>query len=155
MPDFKLITVTAVPYLYVERSTGMDPGEIAQAMGSAFGEVWAFMERHGVPPAGGALSVYAEYAEDRMDFRAGFTIRERDMGVAEGPVKADITPAGRVLHFTHRGSYDTLRDDYAEMMSYMAAEGLNYAAPTWEIYLNSPDEVHEEQLLTECYQALA
>jgi len=155
MPDFELITVDEVPYLYVDRSTTMDPGEISQAMGSAFGEVWAFMEQHGVPPAGGALSVYAEYAEDKMDFRAGFTIRKRDMDVADGPVKADVTPGGKVLHFTHRGSYDTLRDDYEAMMAHMQAEGLVYAAPTWEVYLNNPGEVHEEQLLTECYQALA
>jgi len=90
-----------------------------------------------------------------MAFRAGFVIRRKDEGVADDTVKADVTPGGEVLHFTHRGSYATLRDDYDAMMAYMEAEGLAYAPPTWEIYLNGPDEVHEEQLLTECYQALA
>ena len=155
MVDFKLIDVTETPYLYVERTTTMDPGEIAQAMGSAFGEVWAFMEKHGVPPAGGALSVYYDYSEGRMDFRAGFTVSRNDMAAADGSVKADVTPAGKVLHFTHHGSYDGLRAAYDEMMTHMAAEGLAYAPPTWEVYRNSPDEVHEEQLITECYQALA
>jgi len=154
MPAFKLITVTEMPYLYTERRTTMDPGEIAAAMGSAFGEVWAFMQQHGVPPAGPALAVYAEYCDGEMPFRAGFAIARGDMSAASGTIKADATPAGEVLHFTHRGSYATLRDDWEAMMRHMEAEGLRYAAPTWEVYLNSPDEVHEEQLLTECYQAL-
>jgi AraC family transcriptional regulator len=124
-------------------------------METALGEVWAFMERHGVSPAGGALSVYHDYSEGQMAFRAGFTIAQDDMAAADGAVKADTTPGGKVLHFTHLGSYATLRDDYDAMMKHMEAEGLAFAPPTWEIYLNSPDDVHEEQLLTECYQALA
>jgi AraC family transcriptional regulator len=155
MPDFKLIDVAEEPYLFVERSTTMDPLEISQAMGSAFGEVWAFMEEHGVAPAGGALSVYYDYSEGRMDFRAGFTIRREDMAAADETVKADVTPAGKVLHFTHVGPYATLRDDYDAMMRHMKAEGLVYAPPTWEIYMNSPDTVPPEKLVTECYQALA
>ncbi|GGD32220.1 GyrI-like domain-containing protein [Sinisalibacter lacisalsi] len=155
MADFKLIDVDETPYLYVERSTTMDPGEISRAMGSAFGEVWAFMEKHGVPPGGGALSVYHDYAEGRMAFRAGFVVARADMAAADGTVKADATPAGRVLHFTHIGAYDGLRDAYDGMMRHMESEGLAYAPPTWEVYLNSPDEVHEDQLVTKCYQALA
>lgn len=155
MPDFKLVHVTAEPYLYVERETTMAPEEISAAMGSAFGEVWAFMEQHGVPPAGGALAVYGEYTAGRMAFRAGFTIAEADMGAAGGAVKAAKTPEGRVLHFTHVGPYDTLAADYDAMMAFMDAEGLAYAPPTWEVYLNGPDEVPPERFVTECYQALA
>ena len=155
MPDFKIIDVPETAYLYVERATSMAPEEISAAMGSAFGEVWGFMQRHGVAPAGGALSVYLDYNEAMMAFRAGFVIAPADMAAAQGAVKADVTPAGKVLHFTHKGSYATLRNDYDAMMAHMAAEKLAYAPPTWEVYLNSPDQVHEEQLLTECYQALA
>jgi effector-binding domain-containing protein len=30
------------------------------------------------------------------------------MAAAEGEVKADVTPAGKVLHFTHKGPYSGL-----------------------------------------------
>jgi effector-binding domain-containing protein len=41
------------------------------------------------------------------------------------------------------------------MMAYVQENGLSFAPPTWEVYLNDPSEVPEEQLLTEIYQALA
>ncbi|GKY87864.1 GyrI-like domain-containing protein [Sinisalibacter aestuarii] len=155
MTEFSLIDVAETPYLYVDRETGMAMAEIGEAMGSAFAEVWAFMQKHGVPPAGAALAVYYDYSPDRMAFRAGFTIARDDMAAAEAPVKADVTPAGRVAHGMHRGSYAGLQAAYGEMAAFVQAQGVDFAPPTWEVYLNSPDEVPEEQLLTGLYQALA
>ncbi len=155
MPRFALVDVQETPYLYVERTASMDPSDVGRAMSTAFGEVWEFMEHHGVPPAGGALSVYPTYCETALNFRAGFIVARDDMAAAQGPVKADVTPGARVLHFTLTGGYDGLRPAYAEMMAHMEAEGLRYAAPTWEIYANDPSAVPPDQLVTECYQALA
>ena len=90
-----------------------------------------------------------------MDFRVGFVVARADMAAADGPVKADVTPAGRALHFTVTGSYAGLRPAYDEMMTHMAAEGLQYVPPTWEFYMNDPNTVPEDQLVTECYQAFA
>lgn len=153
MQKFKIIDVTQTPYLFVDRITSMDGAEIGKAMHTGLAEVWAFMEHHGVPPAGSGLSVYYDYEEGRMPFRVGFVVKPDDMEAAQGAVKADMTPGGKAVHFTHSGSYAGLRPAYEEMMSYLEAEGLQYAAPTWELYLNDPNEVHEEQLVTECYQA--
>jgi effector-binding domain-containing protein len=155
MPKFELIEVEETPYLYVERSSSMDGEAIGQAMHTGFAEVWAFMEKHGVGPAGGGLSAYYDYSEDTMRFRVGFAVARDDMAAAEGAVKADVTPAGRVLHFTVTGSYAGLRPAYEQMMAHMEAEGLHYVAPTWEFYMNDPNTVPEDQLVTECYQALA
>lgn len=154
MTDFTVIETTESPYLYVERSASMDPAEIGPAMGSAFGEVWAFMQKHGVAPAGPALAVYTSYAPDKMDFRAGFFIAPEDMAAAESPVMADVTPAGRAVKGTHHGSYATIRDSYGEMHAFTTAEGLDFIAPTWEVYLNDPSTTPEDQLLTEMYQAI-
>ncbi len=155
MPEFEVVEVEETPYLYVERSTTHDPGEIGAAMGSAFQEVWGMMQAEGVAPAGGALSVYHSYDPEKMAFRAGFAIGRDDMAKAAGAVKADVTPAGRVVHGTHKGPYSGLRASYGEMHGFVQAEGLKWTAPTWEIYLNSPDQVAEEDLVTELYQALA
>lgn len=155
MPKFGIVDVTETPYLYVERTASMAGDDVGQAMHTGFAEVWAFMEKHGVAPAGSGLSAYYDYAEDQVAFRVGFAVARADMAAAEGAVKADVTPAGRVLHFTVTGSYAGLRPAYAEMMTYMEAEGLRYVAPTWEVYMNDPNTVPEDQLVTECYQALA
>ena len=155
MTEFKTITVEQMPYLYVERSCSMDPKDISANMGAAFQQVWAHMQANQSAPAGAALSVYHDYNPDKMAFRAGFTIAQADMDKTTDVVKADATPAGKVLYFRHEGSYATLRDDYGLMMQHITQTGLELSAPTWELYLNSPDEVPEEELLTDVFVALA
>jgi len=154
MPDFKFVDVSETPYLFVTRTCSMEPGEIGQAMGEAFQQVWNFMQGEGIAPAGGALSVYYTYDPEKMTFRAGFTVGREDMAKAKGEVGADVTPAGEVLNFVHKGPYSTLRDDYGLMMEHIEKIGREIAAPTWEVYLNDPASVPEEELLTEVFSVL-
>jgi effector-binding domain-containing protein len=143
------------PYLYVERSSSMDPAEIAGAMGTAFADIMAFLEKSGIAPAGPLMSVYYDYAEDSMAFRAGVFVAEDDTRAARGEVQADRTPGGEVLHFTHVGPYDTLRDSYAALTGHCAAASLTIGAPTWEVYVDDPDTTPAERLRTEVFVTLA
>lgn len=154
MPEFKLIKASETPYLYVTKTSSMEPADISAKMGEAFEAVWAFMQAHGVNPAGGALSVYADYSPDQMEFRAGFTVSRQDLAKAEGEIKGDVTPGGELLYFQHKGSYATLRDDYGLMMQHLKSIGREMGVPMWEIYLNSPDQVPEADLLTDIYMVL-
>lgn len=155
MPDFRTTEVEETPYLYVERSCSMAPDDISAAMGRAFGDVWAFMQANGIAPQGPALSVYYTYDPETVTFRAGFVVDRADLDKADGAVKGDVTPAGRVVHFTHKGPYSELRTSYGKLMEYMGAEGLAMGAPTWELYVNDPDETPEDELITEIYVSLA
>ena len=155
MPEYQTVTLEETPYLYAERSCSMDPAEISNHMGSAFQEVWGFMQANGIAPAGPPMSVYPTYDPDTLSFRSGFPVAQVDLDKAEGGVKADVTPAGRVLHFTHKGPYATLRDDYDLTMQYINENSLTMGAPTWELYVNDPADTPEAELLTECYIALA
>lgn len=154
MPEFKVIRVSETPYLYVTKTSSMAPEDISGKMGEAFQEVWAFMQANQIQPAGGALSVYYDYSPDTMTFRAGFTVSRADMAKAQGPVSGDVTPAGEVLHFRHKGPYATLRDDYDLMMQHLKTLGREMGAPAWEVYLNSPDQVPEAELLTDVFMVL-
>jgi effector-binding domain-containing protein len=154
MVDFNIIETNELPYLYAERTSSMHPEEISEKMGTAFKQVWEFMIKNSIEPAGGALSVYYDYSPNTMTFRAGFAINRGDMANAGGDVKADVTPSGKVLHFVHKGSYATLRNDYELMMKYLQESRLEAGVPSWEIYMNDPDTTPEDELLTECYLAL-
>jgi effector-binding domain-containing protein len=154
MPDYVVEKIGETPYLYVEGAAPMDPQAISVEMGRAFGRVTEFMELHGIAPAGPPLSVYYLHDPERLAFRAGVIVASEGLLAADGDIRGDCTPAGRVLTFTHVGPYATLRDDYAEMMDWMAREGLEMAAPTWEVYLDDPDEVPEDQLRTKVHVAL-
>jgi effector-binding domain-containing protein len=155
MPDFEVIEVAERPYLFQEADCSMDPADISRAMGAVFGAVYGFMQARGIAPAGEALAAYYDYDPERMRFRAGFFVSAADAGQAAGDVKADATPAGRVVHFTHVGPYATLRDAYGEMMGWMQAEGHEMRPPTWEVYVNDPTQVPEAELITEVYTRIA
>lgn len=156
MPDYRMKRVEEVPYLYVERSCSMDPSDIGRAMGTAFGTVAAFVGRKGLPGMGPPLSVYLEHDAETMHFRAGFIVSRGDVDAAEGEVRGDVLPAGEVLHFVHRGPYARLRDSYTDMMAHLEAHSLAIAAPTVEIYRNSPETVDsEEDLETDVYVAVS
>ncbi len=154
MLKFELIEVEELPYLYEERSCSMDPSDISRAMGEAFQNVTDFLGSKQIEPAGEVLSVYYTYDPDKMTFRAGFSVSAEDLAKAEGLVKAAVTPAGEVLTFTHVGPYAGLRDSYGEMMKYMEKNDLKIGAPTWEIYLNTPETTPEEQLETKVFVSL-
>lgn len=155
MPDFELIDVREIPYLYVTRSCRMDPDTIAREMNSAFVDVLSFMQRLGIKQVGPPLSVYNSFDPELLTFRSGFMVLREDLARADGEVKAAKTPAGTVLHFRHEGSYKALRDDYARMLEHVARLGRQIDAPTWEVFLNNPDQVPEDELLTDVYSVLA
>ena len=156
MPDFHMVDVEEAPYLYAERTCSMAPDDISRNMGIAFGTVGALVGKKGITSVDRALSVYHGHDPETMTFRAGFLVSEEDAAKAEGEVKTDVLPAGRVLNFIHRGPYAKLRVSYGEMMKYLEAEGMTLGTPTWEIYLNDPGSVSsEDELETDIYVTVA
>jgi effector-binding domain-containing protein len=154
MPEFSVIRVEPRPYLYVEGRARMDPSAISEAMGRAFETVMDVLDRHGIATDGPPLSVYYGYSETEIAFRAGLFVPEADLGAATGEVLGDRTPGGEVLHFTHVGSYATLRDSYGHMMEHVASRGRALGAPTWEVYVDDPETTPESRLRTEVYVTL-
>ena len=153
MPEFEKLTSDELAYLYVERETSLDPADIGQAMGSAFEAVYEFMMRNSIAPLGPAVAVYDKISPEGMTFRAGFVVAKPELAKANGDVKADVTPAGPAVHFTHKGSYDRLRDSYDAVMKAVVAQGISLKSPKWEVYMNDPGTTPEAELVTECYLA--
>ena len=153
--DFTKVDAAAMPYLYVEGSAAMDPSAVSAAMGEAFARVMGFLTEHHITPAGPPIAVYHDYDPETMTFRAGLPVNEVDLAKAAGDIRADMTPAGTALHFTHVGPYAQLSESYDAMMAHVAKEGLTLTAPTWEVYVDDPDETPEADLRTEVFSHLA
>ena len=154
MASYDIVDTTEQDYLYVNRKCSMAPGEIAKAMGDAYGEIWAFMQANQIPPSGAALAVYYDYSENEMVFRVGFFIAAEDAAKADGSVMTDKTPAVRAAHAMHVGPYDGLQETYLKIMGDMKWNGHRYGKPTWEVYHNDPDTTPPAELKTEIFMAL-
>ncbi len=152
MNEFRIVDVEAYPHLFVDYQA--KTAEIDTALMSAFDEVWQFMVRHGVTPAGGALTIFAAPPSDTAHFRAGFLVDQTDMRVADDQVQAGLTKSGRALHFSHHGSYVDLPGAYLRLEAYAEHQRLPIHPMSWQIYRNDISMVPEDQLLTECYQSV-
>jgi effector-binding domain-containing protein len=155
MAHYRTVECEEQPYLYNERSCSMDPSDISKSMGLAFQAVGDLIARQGITSAKKSLSVYYGYDPQILTFRAGFLVSSVDAMKAEGDVKADVLPTGQALNYIHEGPYAKLRDSYDEAMKYMAKNNMLIGEPTWEVYLNEPDEVEtDDDLKTDIYITL-
>lgn len=56
----------------------------------------------------------------------------------EGDVRSRILPAGKYLVIVHEGSYDGIKDSYAELLRYAQEEGYRIIGPPREVYIVGP-----------------
>ncbi len=70
-------------------------------------------------------------------------------GVVDGPVEAIEIGGGAVASIVHHGSYDDMGESYATVSAWIHERGHRIIGPHRELYLNSPADVAEADLLTE------
>ncbi len=142
-------------YIYVDREASYAGNEIAEAMGSGFGEVFGFTGAKGITPLSMPMSVYIEMPSgDKMSFRAAVLVNAEDAQKAEGDVKAATLPAGDALTTTHVGPYANLNQSHKALWDYADEHDLPKAMPVWEIYVDDPGKTAEAELRTEIFRAL-
>lgn len=140
-------------YLYVDRECAYGP-EIAEAMGSAFGELMTFMSERGITPLKSPSTVYLGMDPKILRFRGAMIVAADDAEKAEGNVKADTLPAGAVICGTHVGPYDSLNVSHGALWDHMEKEDIPAGWPIWEIYVDDPGTTDPESLRTEIYRAV-
>ncbi|MEM8772742.1 MAG: GyrI-like domain-containing protein [Pseudomonadota bacterium] len=153
--DFERKEMPEQHYLYVDREASFSKNDIAEAMGSGFGAVFAFNAENGVTPLSMPTSIYMEMPSgDAMTFRAGVFVSAEDAGKASGEIKSATMPAGEVVSGTHVGPYANLNQSHKALWDYVEREGLGKAMPVWEIYVDDPTTVPEDKLRTEIYRVV-
>lgn len=122
--------------------------EVPEAMGRMFGEIMPLLDKK-VRCVGPPFALYHSWEGEVMDMEVGFPIAGKGMEV--GRVRTIKLPAVRAAVATHVGPYDRLTDTYHLMMEWMKANGHAPATFMWEEYLNSPQEVPPDRLVTRLY----
>ena len=143
-------------YLYVDREASFSaPNAIADAMQSGFGEVFGFVQSAGVQPLSMPSSIYLEMPSgDAMRFRAAVFVSAEDAAKASGNVLAGVIGAGDVLAATHKGPYADLSQSHKAVWNHAEENGLTKTMPVWEIYVDDPTTMPEEEVRTEIFHAL-
>jgi effector-binding domain-containing protein len=142
--EFKIIEKPAFTYVYMSFTGSYKtmPQKITAFMGEFF--------KQGLQPLGTLLTVYhnspERVEESKLKWDVGFPLTE-SVTIKE-PLKTGVYQAKKVLEYIHKGSYDKLPQVYQKLNTYIDKKGLTMVLPTFEFYLNNPQQVKPEQLLT-------
>jgi DNA-binding transcriptional MerR regulator len=109
-----------------------------------FSKVYDLMQQTGAACLGAPFAIYhsPEFDPEDTDVEVGFPTETTDSHTR-------ILKGGDCAVALHKGPYSNLTEVYARLVEWLEAGGLTPAAPPYEKYLNSPQEVPEDQLLTE------
>ena len=122
---------------------------ISEAMGQAFGTVFAAVGRLGATPVGPAMCRYTAYTEESVTFEAGVPVAEPFPG--DGDVVGSEIGGVEAAVAVHVGPYDTLAQTYGALTAWIESRGRRPGSVMWELYLNDPDTTPPDQLRTEIF----
>lgn len=152
-------TVKEVPAQRVltRRGTGTYGETIPRMIGEIFG---ALAPRNGREPAfrvaGPLMTIYHDndYREQGADLEVALPVTGR-VEVEDPALELRTLPATRVVSVLYTGPYEGISSAHEAVFGAVCALGLEWNGPAREIYLNDPNRVGEEELMTEVQYPVA
>ncbi|MFK8016147.1 MAG: GyrI-like domain-containing protein [Gammaproteobacteria bacterium] len=142
-------------YLYVVREAGFTGTEIADAMGSGFGQVFGFVQQNGISALSMPVSLYMDMPNGpKMVFRCAMFVSADDAQKVQDPIEVGTIAAGDVVTGVHVGPYATLNVSHKALWDYCDEKGYTKAMPVWEHYVDDPTTVAEKDCRTEIYRRI-
>jgi effector-binding domain-containing protein len=112
---------------------------IPTVMGEIFDELFAYVGRAGLIPAGMPYARYHSFGAEEVDMEVGAPLATPAQG--EGRVVSGELPGGPVAATLHVGPYDGIAAAYDAIAAWMHERGSDPAGAPWEAYCTDPSEV--------------
>jgi RNA polymerase sigma-70 factor, ECF subfamily len=122
----------ALPYLAIRSEVTNGVPAVAD---TAFPQLFAWLSRHGIEPAGPPFIRYMEVDRDGEPLEIEVAAPTASGAEADGQVRADSLPAGRYVTALHKGPYRSeqvpdLGDAQAALKSWIEQQGLVTGRPS-------------------------
>jgi effector-binding domain-containing protein len=121
---------------------------IGMAIGEGFGTLMGAMGAAGVQPVGAPLVVYHTVIDDQTDGEVEMCVPVATEVTSTSGVYTRTLEGGTVATTIHHGPYQEIRAAYGAIVPWISERGHQSVGPPREIYLNDPQEVAPEELLT-------
>jgi effector-binding domain-containing protein len=121
---------------------------IGDDIGAGFGSLMQAFGREGVAPAGPPLIVYHDVIDDTTDGDIEICVPIGGTMAEGGEVYERELEGGTMASTVHHGPYDQIGAAYHTLTAWISEHGHDVAGPPREIYLNDPQTVPPEELLT-------
>ena len=146
--DVTIKQVEAQPIASVTAHT--DLTTISDHIAQAFATLMGAVNQAGTFPAGAPFIVYHDVIDETTDgdIEVCIPVPTDVQGSAEGVAWKEV-PAAAMATTTHQGPYDEIAPAYHTVTGWIQDHGHQIAGPPRELYLNDPQTVAPEDLLTE------
>jgi effector-binding domain-containing protein len=139
----QIVQLAEQPYLSIPAT--VPPGELPNVIPMLIGEVYRWIDAHGVQPAGPPFLRFNVIDMEReLQIEVGWPVAGSATG--DDRVRAGALPAGRYVTLRHTGPPDTLEAAHHALQEWAASRGLKFevSGNTWssrfESYLTNPEE---------------
>ena len=141
---FEMFFKREQPVIYIRRR--VNAANISQFMQDCYFELFTFLGKNGLGVADMPYAAYYNMDMNDLDVEMGVPVLE-EVEVT-GDMKYRVQNLGKVVTCIYRGPYSGIFDAYNELITWMGEKELEQVAESYEIYLNSPLGVSEDELLT-------
>ena len=137
----------------MSESSNLTPAEMGVKMGAAFGEIMALMGVAKIEMTEAPMSITKKFSIEEMicEFDAAVVADIPEGLELSGRVEQGTTYEGKALKTTHVGAYSDLKATYEKFIVYIEANGYEINGDCWEVYIDDPSKVAEEELRTNIY----
>ena len=136
--------VTAIGYC-----TETTFSEIFTAIPEGFDTVMRRLAAEGVDPAGAPFTLYFQAPDGDTLGDIAMCVPVAGSEAVSDDTQVIVLEEGAAASIMHRGSYENMGETYATVAAWLQERGHHVTGPAREVYLNSPAEVEEADLLTE------
>jgi effector-binding domain-containing protein len=127
------VTLTPQTIVYVAGSGTWD--QAFNTLTDAFKKVGAYLDKAGLKASGPVMAIYTSTDDTGFDFQAAVPLAERPKTPPDRGITFGQSPAGKVLKFVHRGSYDEMAQTYEAITNFLDQKGLDAKDLLIEQYL--------------------
>ena len=122
---------------------------IGDQIGEGFGALWHTTTEQGASFSGAPFIVYHDIIDEETPGMVEICAPVAGEVNDSGDVHAGVIKGGPVASTLHKGPYNEVGPAYHALSTWISEHGHVPAGPPRETYLNDPQQVPEDQLLTE------
>jgi len=141
---FEIFSKREQPVIYIRKR--VNAADISQFMQDCYFELFTFLGKNGFGVADMPYAAYYNMDMEDLDVEMGVPVTEEIE--VRGDIKYRVQNLGKVVTCIYRGAYSETFAAYNELKAWMTEKGFEQSAESYEVYLNSPQGVCEDELLT-------
>ena len=144
--DVQIAEEPAQKVLATRKHTSLS--HISDAMAAGFGALMGTIGSESVAPSGPPLIVYHDVIDEETEGDIEVCVPVTGTIASPGEVYIRELEGGPMAATVHHGPYDQIAPAYQTITAWISDHGHEMAGPPREIYLNDPQIVAPEDLLT-------